>query len=110
MLTTRFGIMGAAIAWTLRATLEATALFSLSQRFLARRLAVVRFFAISVIAALLVFYFATLVTGLTHRFIFLACTLAMFASGSWLLVLRPEERAFLIETGRHRLSRVNELA
>jgi O-antigen/teichoic acid export membrane protein len=110
ILTAHSGITGAAIAWTLRATLETFALFSLSQYFLAKRLAVVWFFAISVISALLVFYFGTFVTGFAHRSVFLLCALAMFASGSWLLVLRPEERAFLMRRGVYRLSRANELA
>jgi len=95
--TTHFGITGAAIVWTVRATLETVILFALSQHFVTKNLLSLKSFAVSMLAAFLVFWFSTLVTGLTPKCIFLACALAMFIFISWRLILRPEERSFLAQ-------------
>jgi O-antigen/teichoic acid export membrane protein len=103
MLTARFGIRGAAIAWAIRATLETLVLLALSQHFLARKVLGLKSSGVSMIVAVSAFYAATLPSGVVLKCIFLVCLLLAFGFVCWLLVLNPEERLFLAR-GRLRMA------
>jgi O-antigen/teichoic acid export membrane protein len=95
MLTTRFGIRGAAIAWAVRATLETPILLALSQHFLARKVFSLKSLGVSMMVAVCALYLATLASGVVLKCAFLVCVLLAFVFVCWFLVLKPEERLFL---------------
>jgi O-antigen/teichoic acid export membrane protein len=97
MITAHFGIIGAAIVWTVRATLETVILFALSQHFLTKNLLALKPFVASMLTAFLAFWLSTLVAEFLPKCIFLACALVMFIFISWHLILQPEERSFLAQ-------------
>jgi O-antigen/teichoic acid export membrane protein len=94
-LTTRFGIEGAAIAWTGRATVEALICLALSQRFLPKQVFLIKPLGIGATMAGSVLYVATFSSGLAVKGGFLACTLLAFVLVGWLLLLTPKERLFV---------------
>lgn len=90
-----FGINGAAVAWLLRAALDAAALFltvnylSLPQeRFLLRLL-------LCVIGALLTFFLGWLMVGVFMKVAFVICTMMVFSVISWFYLLNEAEKYFL---------------
>jgi O-antigen/teichoic acid export membrane protein len=103
MLTARFGIRGAAIAWAIRATLETLILLALSQRYLARKALALKSLGVSMMVAVSALYIATLASGVVLKFAFLVCALPAFVFVCWFLVLKPEERQFLAR-GRLRMA------
>jgi O-antigen/teichoic acid export membrane protein len=95
MLATRFGIRGAAIAWTIRATLETLILLALSQHFLARKVLSLKSLGVSMMVAVSALYIATFTSGVILKCAFLVCALLAFVVVGWFLALKPEERLFL---------------
>jgi len=91
-LSTRYGIDGAAIAWTARVFIDALVLFVISKRFLPHgshpSLRVTGVLA----ACLFVFTFAAQVHGLIFKEVFLLVTLATFVLLTWFVVLSSDER------------------
>jgi O-antigen/teichoic acid export membrane protein len=94
-LSRKYGIDGAAVAWTARALIDALALFVISKRFLpygnhsAARITVV------LAASLVVFTFAAQVQGLIFKGSFLLVTLGAFVAVTWFVVFSPQERRLL---------------
>lgn len=100
----RYGLVGVAMAWSLRAAVDASALLALAGRRLPAaahqsRLAIVTIFAVSAVLGL-----ATLMSDLLVKAGFFAATLALFALLGWTLVVRPAERAMLLSLARARRS------
>jgi O-antigen/teichoic acid export membrane protein len=95
MLVSRFGIKGAAIAWTGRSILELLLFLSLSQHFLPKRALSLKQMGISIALALFALKLATLPAGLAFKLTILVCALLAFVFTSWFLLLKPEERLFL---------------
>jgi hypothetical protein len=95
MLVSRFGIKGAAIAWTGRSILEVLVFVALSQRFLPKKALSLKRIGISIALALFALNLATLPAGLAFKLASLACALLAFVLISWFLLLKPEERLFL---------------
>lgn len=108
-MTVKFGILGAAVAMTVRTTLETLVLFALSHHYLTKNLAPLKSFVATVAVAFLILYAGTLPTGLVFKAIFLLCTLLAFACVSWLVVLRPEERSFVMQRRTAGASHLTEL-
>jgi len=95
MLVSRFGIKGAAIAWTGRSILEVLVFLAMSLRFLPAGVLSLMRFGISITMAAATFYFSSLFTGLAFRCAFVLCALSAFALISWFKLLKPEERTFI---------------
>jgi O-antigen/teichoic acid export membrane protein len=93
----KYGINGAAIAWTVRVTVDALILFLLSTQFLPRGFRPSLRVTIALVASLVVFTLASLVQGLLFKGVFLLLTLAVFLPLTWLVVFSPEERRLVGE-------------
>lgn len=106
-LVTHHGITGAAVAWTLRVSVDAVALFALAgrllsaERVLLRRLGPMTVFALALLGA------SMLVTGTGPRALFYAAALTAVVAGGWLRVLGASERARLMSIVRRRAAHVS---
>jgi O-antigen/teichoic acid export membrane protein len=96
-LSTRYGIDGAAIAWTARVFVDALVLFLLSKRFLPHDGYSGRRITFAILISLVVLTFAALVQGLVFKGIFLLGTLAAFVPVIWFVVFSPEDRGLAQE-------------
>jgi len=96
-LTRRYGIDGAAVAWTARALIDALVVFALSKRFLPRGRHQVSRVSLVLAGSFIVFALASQVQGLIFKGVFLVLTLAAFAPVMWFMVLSPEERTLAQE-------------
>ncbi len=98
-LLSHFGIEGAALAWLLRALVDAVILFFMTHRlmpctrFLAR-------LSVHLGAALFALLLGAVLHGTIWKGIYILGALAIFAITAWSIILNPEERAF----ARSRLS------
>jgi O-antigen/teichoic acid export membrane protein len=89
------GIDGAAIAWTGRVTVDAIVLFCLSRSLLPKTGSDTRRTVLTVAAALVILFMATLPSDLIARMVFLLIVLTAFAAVGWFLLLTKEERAVI---------------
>lgn len=94
-LTTRFGIEGAAIAWTLRVAADAIVLFILARRFLPARSLALSHAAVAAVGVSAAFFLVLIPTSLPVRLSLLLGVLAVFGVVSWFRVLDPGDRALL---------------
>jgi O-antigen/teichoic acid export membrane protein len=92
LMVKHYGVQGAAVAWTLRALLDATFLLCGAQHFLNRH--IVTRIATATICALALFWTATLPTTISQRLIFLGAALSAVLAVSLIFFL-PEERRWL---------------
>ncbi|MQA92151.1 MAG: oligosaccharide flippase family protein [Gemmatimonas sp.] len=91
-LVSQYGIVGAAIAWAVRAGVDAVALCWLVRRYhLGRRESFFRL-GILMAAALPMLFLGTTPQTLGGRFAFAACALIAFSVAGWRVILAPEER------------------
>lgn len=105
-LVTAFGVEGAAMAWLLRAALDAVVMFSLAVRFLPVKVSTPPYLAfVSAPAALGVLAYA-LPAALVHRAALLAVSIALCVPVLWLFVLGSADRAWM----RGWIGRINERA
>jgi len=91
----RYGIEGAAIAWTARVAIDAFLLFALSRPFLAPKGATNAkrmWTALLAATALLNLVLAALIHGTIAKGMFLSGTILLFVTVMWFQVLSPEER------------------
>ena len=91
-LTTRYGINGAAIAWTARVLIDAAGLFLISNKFLPHGSQQVARITGLLATSLVFFAFAAQVQGLIFKGVFLLLTLAGFVPLTWFIVFSPQER------------------
>ena len=92
-LTTKYGINGAAMAWTGRVAFDAIVLFVLAKRFVPIRIPFSPQISSLAVIALVTLVLATLPQGLMLKGVFLLVTMLGFLLGAWYLVLSPEERS-----------------
>jgi O-antigen/teichoic acid export membrane protein len=93
VLISRFGIKGAAIAWAVRATVEAVVFMAYGRHFLPKGTLSLKGLGLGATAAMLTIYFSTL-NGPTVRGAFLLCAMLVFILVGF-RSLTHEERSFL---------------
>ena len=91
-LSTRYGIDGAAIAWTVRVSIDAVALFAMSKRFLPRGTHLSPRTTIALTSSLVVLTLAAHVKEPIFQGVFLLLTIVAFVLTTWFAVFTPEER------------------
>lgn len=91
-----YGILGAAAVWTLRASLDALALYAMSLILIPECRRSSTRFGISMIVAATLFVSAALIDGLVQKFIFMAIVLTTFVYTVWRHVLEQKERQWLL--------------
>jgi hypothetical protein len=101
----RYGIVGVAMAWTLRVTLDTAALLYFAFRAVPEPMRHVERTIPSALAVIGVLAAATLVQGIAAKSIFLAVVLTSFALLGWTRVVQPAERASLRDWARVALNR-----
>jgi O-antigen/teichoic acid export membrane protein len=99
LLLPRFGVTGAAVAWTLRVTLDAAALFVAAAIILPTTSAVIGRLAGLATIASAVIVCGVMLPGLEYRIICASAALSIYAVMGWYRVLDVTERAMLM----HRL-------
>ncbi len=103
-LVTKFGIVGAAVAWTARVTLDCVALFLVAGRLLAGSAPGIRKMLLSSLGTLLVLILSALPAPLPIRLIFLLLASGIFGFATWFVVLTPAEKASMWNRGRSSLA------
>lgn len=93
--TKRYGLSGAAIAWSSRVALDAVLLFAFAYRLLPHRQGRAVRLAVSVVGALAVFYCATVPVSPAVRALLVATVLLGWAGVAWFNVLVEDERLML---------------
>src|SRR5882724_868228 len=91
-LTERYGIEGAAIAWTGRVTLDALVLFAMARKLLPIETSFRPQTTLFSVLALVSLVLAALLQGLLFKSVFLLLVILSFVSVAWFRVLSPEER------------------
>jgi len=94
-LTRRFGIQGAAVAWTLRVTLGSIAVFILALRLLPESMPDIRRFSWMFLGASSVFCVTALLTNMTARAGFIFLVFLVFLPFTWFRLLTSQERLLL---------------
>lgn len=94
-LTMEYGIVGAALAWALRAAVDAIALFALSLRFVGVEARVGRMASMALIGIAVVFA-GSFLNDLVFKAVFLAVTLAGFFVLAWSYVLNCSEKEMIV--------------
>jgi O-antigen/teichoic acid export membrane protein len=95
-LSKRYGIDGAAFAWTARTLIDALVLFVISKRFLPQGSNAARDIAM-LAASLVIFMFAAQMQGLIFKGVFLLLTLIAFVLVTWFVVFSRQERKLIQE-------------
>ena len=93
----RYGIVGVAAAWTLRATIDFGALLILALRLVPDAVSRVQRTMLGALAALAALATATVVQGEYPKIVFLGAAFAGFAVLGWTRVVQPSERDSLKE-------------
>ena len=93
----KYGIDGAAFAWTARVFIDALALFAISKRFLEHGKHPLVRITVILAASLIVFAVAAQVHGTIFKGVFLLMTLTVFLPVTWLVLFSPEERRLVQE-------------
>ena len=97
LLLPRFGVAGAALAWTLRVTIDAAVLFTAAAILLpATKTVIARIACLAAIASAVVACGAML-PGLDGRVIYTAVALAIYAVVGWYRLLDTAERAMMMQ-------------
>jgi O-antigen/teichoic acid export membrane protein len=93
VMVSRFGIEGAAVAWTLRVTVDAALLFLLAGRIVEIPMrAVVRGITV-LVAALVTLWVGAILVGLVARAVYAASGALLFAVFAWYAILDRHDRA-----------------
>lgn len=95
LLANAYGIVGVAMAWTLRVTVDASALFFLTKRHVAGVPGMVEHTLLVGVGALGVLAVAGLVDGSTGKILFLVVSLIAFCALGWTRLMQPAERRYL---------------
>ena len=99
-LSHRYGLVGVAMAWSVRAAVDACALLVLAGRRLPAAAKESRLALVTILGVPAVLWVAALMNDLPTKVGFFAATLALFALLGWTLVIRPAERAMLLSLAR----------
>lgn len=110
LLITRLGIQGAAIAWMGRSAVEFLIFLYFSCRFLPRGNSVLKPYSVRLAAATSALYLASLPAGLVFKGAFLASALIVFIITGWRVILKPEEKQFLMGAWRGKGSAPSPIA
>ncbi len=78
-----YGIEGAAVAWVMRAAVDALFLFGMAQWFLPSSKSNMRWMALPILIALLILAFAVLLVGVAMKVVFLVLILIIFMLITW---------------------------
>jgi O-antigen/teichoic acid export membrane protein len=100
-----YGILGAALVWTIRAWLDALALYVMSLMLMPESRSSAGRYGLSVIVAIALFFVATLFHGLLGKFLFSLIVLSGFSYLVWRYVLEQKERLWLMKELGNRLGR-----
>ncbi len=103
-LVTKFGIVGAAIAWTTRVTLDSVLLFLVAGRLLPGSAPGIRKMLLSSLGALFVLILSALPVPLPIKLIFLLLASGVFGLATWFVVLTPAEKAYIWNRGSSSLA------
>lgn len=95
-----YGLVGVAMAWSMRAALDAAALLVLAGRRLPAAAPQSRLALAAILVVPAVLGVAALMNDLSTRVGFFAATLALFALLGWRLIVRPSERSLLLSLAR----------
>jgi O-antigen/teichoic acid export membrane protein len=93
----KYGIRGAAIAWTLRMTIDMFLLFTFTYKHELVNVATIRRLFIMLCAGLIVFTLAAITSNLLLKTIFLVLVLVVFSLVTWFLILQRQERKSLMK-------------
>jgi O-antigen/teichoic acid export membrane protein len=96
-LSKRYGIDGAAFAWTARTLIDALVLFVISKKFLPRGSNAAARDIAMLAASLVIFMFAAQMQGLIFKGVFLLLTLTAFVLVTWFVVFSRQERKLIQE-------------
>lgn len=91
----RYGIEGAAAAWTFRVAIDTVILFVIAGRFLPESLPTLRGTLLCMGIALLVLVFAAVLQGVGVKLVYLTTVLIAFGLIGWYRVLAPGERTWI---------------
>jgi O-antigen/teichoic acid export membrane protein len=94
-LTRRFGIQGAAVAWTLRVTLDSIVVFTLALRLLPESTPDIRRFFLMLLGASSVFSVTAILGNMTARAGFIIVVFLVFLPLTWFRLLTSDERSLL---------------
>jgi O-antigen/teichoic acid export membrane protein len=92
---TEYGILGAAAIWTLRAWVDAIALYIMSLILVPECSVSTKRFFISMVVSIVLFVMASMLDNLTEKVVFVAATLASFTYIVWYHVLEQKEKLWL---------------
>lgn len=95
LMLTRYGIAGAAFAWTLRAAADTATLFMITRRLMPLAAPGVSRLARLAVGAVLTCALGALPMELATKGVFLVITLGLFAAATWKILLEPAEREFV---------------
>lgn len=95
-LVSRFGVTGAAMAWTARVSVDALLLFVMTGRLLSAQALVARQLIPMLLAGVAVLIASMLIDAPLAKGLLFAASLVAVAAGGWLRVLRRSEREWLL--------------
>jgi O-antigen/teichoic acid export membrane protein len=99
-----FGIAGAAMAWTIRVTIDCVLLFLVAGRLLPNSAPGIRRLLLSCAAALFTLLLSALPGPFPVKLSFVAVVCGAFALAAWRVVLTPQERSYVWSGGRSSLA------
>jgi O-antigen/teichoic acid export membrane protein len=97
-----FGIVGAAIAWTVRVAVDCLFLFVIARKIMPESSNIIRKTLFAMLGGLAILLCGALLVPLTAKLLFLLTVSGGFIFTSWFMVLTPAERAFMWNRGRLR--------
>jgi len=103
-LVTNFGIVGAAIAWTTRVTLDFVLLFLVAGKLLPGSAPGIPKVFLSCAGVLTLLILSAVLAPLSIKLVFLLVVFSTFGLATWFVVLTPAEKAFMWDRGRSSLA------
>jgi O-antigen/teichoic acid export membrane protein len=91
------GIVGASVVWTLRALVDAVALYAMSMILIPDCRKHTLRFGLSLIVAVVLFFIAMLFHGLLQKFLFISLVLSAFVYLAWFHLLGQKEKVWLLK-------------
>lgn len=104
ILLAQMGIVGAAVAWVLRAALDSTLLFILARRLLKKRLPLYRYIPAIMVVSGSLLTLAVMQSGVLVKTMLLLVIFATFTIFVWIRILAPDEKSLVRNVYRQPLS------